>query len=86
MTKKPVFEHWSSVIWPESSWPPPSEALWDRKVFDLFQRSLTWVTSIKVVEHTHGNRGYLRVALRLLLSAGWLEEQTNNGGLTDPTR
>ncbi|MBZ5644602.1 MAG: class I SAM-dependent methyltransferase [Acidobacteriia bacterium] len=53
---------------------PTVKALWDRKVFDEFRVSLEPVSLDRIVDQTHGNRGYLRVALRLLASCGWLEE------------
>ena len=50
--------------------------------------ALEWLTSVEgpisfadVVEHTHANAGYLRVALRLLASCGWLVEQPGGDGV-----
>ncbi|MBZ5661159.1 MAG: class I SAM-dependent methyltransferase [Acidobacteriia bacterium] len=54
---------------------PTVKALWDRKVFEEFRNSPQPVGLDQIVNQTHGNRGYLRVALRLLASCGWLEER-----------
>lgn len=59
---------------------PVVKALWDRKVFDLLNGPSQWTGLDEIVEHTHGNRGYLRVALRLLTSFGWLEERIHDHG------
>jgi hypothetical protein len=60
---------------------PVFKALWDRRLFDLFESSPDGVDFEAVVERTHGNRGYLRIALRLLASCGWLEQrQTGEAG------
>ncbi len=66
-----VFNHLAGIVLA-----PTVKALSDRKVFDLFSGSLSpSVTLDQIVEHTHGNRGYLHVALRLLTCFGWLQEQ-----------
>jgi hypothetical protein len=62
---------------------PTVKALWDRKVFDRFGRADSWTALSEVERHTHGNRGYLKVALRLLVSAGWLLERDGQGS-SDP--
>jgi len=67
-----VFNHLAGIVLA-----PTVKALWDRKVFDLFPGPSRWVDVDEVVERTHGNRAYLRVALRLLLSVGWMEEQVS---------
>ena len=59
---------------------PVFKALWDRRLFDLFESSPDGVDFEAVVERTHGNRGYLRIALRLLASCGWLEHQQADDG------
>src|SRR5580704_4834200 len=41
---------------------PTWKALFDRKVFDLFAASQDPVPLDQIVNRTHGNRGYLRVA------------------------
>ncbi len=67
--RKLVFSHLAGIVLA-----PTVKALADRKVFDLFAGPSS-VTLDEVVKHTHGNRGYLHVALRLLAAFGWLREQ-----------
>jgi hypothetical protein len=55
---------------------PTVAALADRGVFRLFDASAAWITLEEIAERTHANRGYLRVALRLLTSCGWLQQRT----------
>jgi hypothetical protein len=50
---------------------PVVKALCDRGVFELFA-SDAWVDLDQIVAKTRANRGYLKVALRLLVSAGAL--------------
>jgi hypothetical protein len=57
---------------------PTVKALWDRKVFDEFRGPPEPVSLDRIVNQTHGNRGYLRVAMRLLASCGWMEERREN--------
>jgi hypothetical protein len=59
---------------------PTTQALADRGVFEMFARPDEWVALDDVVTRTHGNRGYLRVALRLLASAGWLTQREERNG------
>jgi hypothetical protein len=59
---------------------PTWKALFDRKVFDLFAASPDPVPLDQIVSRTHGNRGYLRVALRLLACCGWMEGRTGRNG------
>jgi len=54
---------------------PTLKALYDGKVFELFSHVPGPVELDRIVEQTHGNRGYLRVALRLLTSCGWMQER-----------
>jgi hypothetical protein len=51
---------------------PVVRALYDRGVFELFAAPGVWVDLDQIVAKTRANRGYLKVALRLLVSAGWL--------------
>jgi hypothetical protein len=67
-----VFQHLAGLVLA-----PTVKALWDRKVFDLFRGPFLATDLDEIVQHTHGNRGYLRVALRLLVCFGWLEERTD---------
>jgi len=59
---------------------PTLKALLDRRVFDLFDVSSESVDLDQIVNWTHGNRGYLRVAFRLLSSCGWMEERIGENG------
>jgi hypothetical protein len=68
--RKLVFSHLAGIVLA-----PTVKALSDRKVFDLFIGPSSSVTLDQVVQHTHGNRGYVHVALRLLACFGWLREQ-----------
>ncbi|MBI4265108.1 MAG: class I SAM-dependent methyltransferase [Acidobacteria bacterium] len=58
---------------------PTAQALADRGVLDAFGAP-EWVDLDEIVVRTRGNRGYLRVALRLLASAGWLEQRVERNG------
>jgi hypothetical protein len=57
---------------------PTVKALWDRRVFDLFDAGSEWVELDRVLDKTRANRGYLRAALRLLASCGWLKQRLEN--------
>src|SRR5207249_10861897 len=70
-----VFDHLSGV-----ALAPTVKALADRKVFELFAGQDSKVTLDEVVNWTGGNRGYLRVAMRLLASAGWLQQTIGEDG------
>lgn len=70
-----VFHHLAGIVLA-----PTVKALSDRKVFDLFSHASSWVELETIVEHTHGSRGYLRVALRLLVCCGWLREHRGHDG------
>jgi hypothetical protein len=59
---------------------PTLKSLLDRKVFELFAVSTEPVELNQIVNRTHGNRGYLRVALRLLASCGWMVERAGRNG------
>jgi hypothetical protein len=59
---------------------PTLKALLGRRVFDLFRISSDPLGLDQIVKQTHGNRGYLRVAFRLLASCGWMEERTGRNG------
>ena len=61
-----VFDHLAGMVLV-----PTVKALWDRGVFSLFDGLDSCVSLDQIVEHTRGNRGYLKVAMRLLASAGW---------------
>jgi hypothetical protein len=70
-----LFGHLSGIVLA-----PVVRTLADRKVFDLFGNSSAWVELDRIVERTHANRGYLRVALRLLASSGWLSQRLGADG------
>ncbi len=59
---------------------PTLKALLGRRVFDLFGVLSDRVELDQIVKQTHGNRGYLRVAFRLLASCGWMEEHAGPNG------
>jgi len=65
-----VFTHLSGVVMA-----PTVSALWERGALELLARIPGPVLFGDVVKQTHANAGYLRVALRLLASCGWLVEQ-----------
>jgi hypothetical protein len=67
-----VFSHLAGIVVA-----PTVKALSDRRVFDLLSGPSPSVTLDQVAEHTHGNRGYLHVALRLLTCFGWLREHNS---------
>ncbi|MGZ5538585.1 MAG: hypothetical protein ACXWG0_08670, partial [Chthoniobacterales bacterium] len=64
-----VFSHLSGIVLA-----PTVKALADRGVFEWLGAD-QWISLDEVQKRTHGNRGYLRVALRLLVSAGWAEQR-----------
>ena len=70
-----LFGHLSGIVLA-----PVVKALCDRRVFEIFGDSPAWVELDQIVERTHANRGYLRVALRLLASCGWLTQRLGENG------
>ena len=58
---------------------PTVAALWERGALDPLL-DVGRVPFEDLVERTHANRGYLRVALRLLISCGWLAEEPRGSG------
>ncbi|MGA7295164.1 MAG: hypothetical protein WBW53_16175 [Terriglobales bacterium] len=69
-----VFGHLSGIVLA-----PTVKALWDRRVFELFDSAGSWIDFDRIAHETRANRGYLRVALRLLASCGWLKQQVESG-------
>ncbi|MGA7080359.1 MAG: hypothetical protein WBQ43_15710 [Terriglobales bacterium] len=69
-----VFGHLAGIVLA-----PTVKALWDRRVFELFGSASEWVDFDRIAQETRANRGYLRVALRLLASCGWLRQQVERG-------
>jgi hypothetical protein len=65
-----IFTHLAGIVLA-----PTVAALCGRGVFQLFDRPSARTTLEEIAERTHANRGYLRVALRLLCSCGWLQQQ-----------
>jgi SAM-dependent methyltransferase len=56
---------------------PTISALWERGVLELLIDTTGPVAFDDMVARTHANRGYLRVALRLLASCGWLTQEAD---------
>lgn len=69
-----VFGHLAGIVLA-----PTVKAMWDRRVFGLFGSDGEWLEFDRVAQETRANRGYLRVALRLLASCGWLQQQVQSG-------
>ena len=53
---------------------PTISALWERGALEIFAARSGPVEFSEIVARTHANAGYLRVALRLLASCGWLSD------------
>ena len=72
-----IFHHLAGIVTA-----PTAKALADRGGFDLFLAADApeCVDLEDIIVHTRGNRGYLRVALRLLASAGWLRQRVERNG------
>ncbi|HEY7615479.1 MAG TPA: hypothetical protein VH744_01640, partial [Terriglobales bacterium] len=68
-----VFNHLAGIVLV-----PTVKALSDRNVFSLFGSPGTWVGLDEIVARTHSNRGYIKVALRLLASCGWMQQETGD--------
>jgi hypothetical protein len=59
---------------------PTAHALATRGVFDVLSHASGWVDLDEITTQVHANRGYMRVALRLLASAGWLTQRIERNG------
>ena len=70
-----VFTHLAGIVLA-----PTVSALAGRGVFRLFDPPSLWLTLEEIAERTHANRGYLRVALRLLTSCSWLRQRRVENG------
>jgi hypothetical protein len=70
-----VFGHMAGIVLA-----PTVKALWDRGVLQQLRDSRGWLRLREIVEHNSANAGYLRVALRLLSSCGWLEQRIEDDG------
>jgi hypothetical protein len=66
-----VFQHLAGIVLA-----PVIKALADRGVFAMLGDAPAGMALGEIVERARANRGYLRVALRLLVSCGWMT-QTN---------
>ena len=69
-----IFTHLSGIVLA-----PTVAALADRGVFRAFDSASAWIALEEICERTHANCGYLRVALRLLTSCGWLRQRFTAG-------
>lgn len=70
-----LFGHLSGIVLV-----PVVKALFDRKVLELFGDCSARLEIDRIVDRTNANRGYLRVALRLLASCGWLTQRIAEDG------
>ncbi len=77
--RRSVFQHLAGIVLA-----PVVKALADRGVFALLADAPAGIGMDEIVDHTDGNRGYLRVALRLLVSCGWMA-QAGGAGVSSPT-
>jgi hypothetical protein len=64
-----IFQHLAGI-----ALAPVVKALAGRGVFAMLADAPSGIGFDEIAEQTHGNRGYLRVALRLLVSCGWMAE------------
>jgi hypothetical protein len=64
-----VFNHLAGLIVA-----PTVSALWERGALEVFTARSDLVEFGEIVARTHANPGYLRVALRILASCGWLTQ------------
>ena len=69
-----VFNHLAGIVLV-----PTFKALHDRGLFEVLNGARESWTAEQISERIGGNRGYLRVALRLMACAGWLEQRSYNG-------
>lgn len=64
-----IFQHLAGIVLA-----PVVKALADRGVFALLADEPDGVALDEIVKRTRGNRGYLHVAFRLLVSCGWMSQ------------
>ena len=69
-----VFNHLAGLVVA-----PTVSALWERGALEVFAAGPAPVDFHEIVARTHANAGYLRVALRLLASCGWLRQVKTDG-------
>jgi hypothetical protein len=60
---------------------PTVAALWERGAVEVLTGAGGPLEFSEILARTHANPGYLRVALRLLASCGWLSEQPTANGM-----
>jgi len=75
-----VFAHLRGIVLA-----PVVRALWDRGVFQFFNKSdapSEWVSLDQIAVKTRANHGYLRIGLRLLVGAGWLRWRHADNGVS----
>jgi hypothetical protein len=70
-----VFGHLSGIAMAATT-----KALSERRVLDSLLAGAPSLDLDAAVEQSRGNRGYLRVALRLLASSGWLAQRITDNG------
>ena len=68
-----VFAHLAGIVLI-----PTVRALWEAEVFQLFRSPGQWICFDEIARHTRANRGYLRVALRILVACGWLAQNVSS--------
>src|SRR5262245_53296919 len=69
-----IFQHLAGIVLV-----PVVKALAERGVFAMLADAPGGIGFDEIVNQTHGNRGYIKVALRLLVSCGWLNETGDSG-------
>src|SRR5271156_4748222 len=70
-----IFNHLAGIVLA-----PVVKGLADRGAFELFEDPAEWVPLDRIIDRTRGNRAYLKIALRLLTSCGWLKQQSFENG------
>src|SRR5262245_24460507 len=70
-----VFNHLAGIVLA-----PTVKALAERGILDGFRNPDSWLDLDVIQERTSANRGYLRVAMRLLAAAGWLKQRVEDNG------
>jgi hypothetical protein len=70
-----VFNHLAGIVLA-----PTVKALAERGILDGFRNPDSWLDLDAIQERTNANRGYLRVAMRLLAAAGWLKQRVEDNG------
>jgi hypothetical protein len=71
-----AFQHLAGIVIA-----PVVKALADRGVFAILADAPAGIAMEEIADRTGANRGYLRVALRLLVSCGWMTQLAGPAGL-----